>query len=46
LPDPERRSLKRIVDISEPQSALRPVDFNPIYMPLTRVSEGHFVREA
>jgi peptide/nickel transport system ATP-binding protein len=46
LPDPERRSLKRIVDISEPQSALRPVDFNPIYKPLTRVSEGHFVREA
>lgn len=45
LPDPERRANKRVIDVSEPQSALRPIDFTPVHKPLEQISEGHFVRQ-
>ncbi|SFU17174.1 peptide/nickel transport system ATP-binding protein [Mesorhizobium sp. YR577] len=45
LPDPKRRSLKHIIDVGEPSSALRSVDYKAVQEPLIQVSEGHFVRQ-
>jgi peptide/nickel transport system ATP-binding protein len=45
LPDPHRRSARRIVDIDEPQTALRPAHYVPLPSSMIEVGEGHFVRK-
>lgn len=44
LPDPKRRSMKRVLDIEEPPSALRRADYVAVSRPLVEVTSGHFVR--
>ncbi|RYD22194.1 MAG: ABC transporter ATP-binding protein [Spirochaetia bacterium] len=44
LPDPERRQVREGHDVSELQSALRPVDFVSTSKPMLEMSVGHFVR--
>ncbi|CVI63419.1 ABC transporter ATP-binding protein (plasmid) [Agrobacterium leguminum] len=45
IPDPERRTAKRAMDVEEPQTALRPAHYVPITRPMVEVDEDHFVRE-
>ncbi len=45
-PDPERRSMQRTLDVSEPKSALRAVDYVRVSKPMREVSPGHLVRES
>ncbi|WP_320188491.1 dipeptide ABC transporter ATP-binding protein (plasmid) [Agrobacterium rosae] len=44
LPDPQRRSLKRVLDLEEPLSALRRADYVATQRPLLEITAGHFVR--
>jgi glutathione transport system ATP-binding protein len=45
IADPRKRPENRQLLIDEIPSVIRPVGFDPIHLPMRKVSENHFVRE-